>query len=226
MMNAGRPGASASSAVEGQAATPQRVAAALGAGAPATRSRRMVTPEASAASWSRRVAVRSSPGARPHASTTSAPSPGQRAASAAARSNAASSATTASTRAAGSSPSSRSPVAWSRPPCRSAASARSHSSGVAPPASAIATPNPAAAAASPGSAANSSCTLARGRPCRSQSVGSLSSCSRAGVAARSRRRASWTDDSAIRSCNVLLVRAPTPRIGMVPKRLASVRGRC
>lgn len=153
MSKAGRPGALASSAAEATDATPQRVAAALGVGSAPTRKDRIVTPDVSAASISRRVAVRSIPGARPHASISSVPSPLHRAASAAARSSAASSATTTSTTCSADSPRSISPVAWSRPPWRSHASVRIHSTGTAAAASASAIPNPAPLAASPGSAA-------------------------------------------------------------------------
>jgi hypothetical protein len=76
MSKAGKPGALASSAVDGTAATPQRVAAALGLGSAPTRTLSTVTPEASAASISRRVAVRSSPRAGPALSISKVPSPG------------------------------------------------------------------------------------------------------------------------------------------------------
>lgn len=77
---------------EGAAATRQRVSAALGAGSPPIRSMKAVTPDASAASARRRLAVRSSKGAAPRSSTTSAPKAGQRNASTAARSSVPSSA--------------------------------------------------------------------------------------------------------------------------------------
>ena len=111
MSKAGIPGAHASSAADATDATPQRLAAALGEGSAPTLSDSTVTPDASAASISRRVAVRSIPGARPHASISSVPSPLHRAASAAARSNAASSATTTTTIRSASSPRSARPVA-------------------------------------------------------------------------------------------------------------------
>jgi len=76
---------------EGAAATRQRVSAALGTGSPPTRSMKAVTPDASAASASRRLAVRSSKGAGPRNSTTSDPKAGQRSASTAARNSMASS---------------------------------------------------------------------------------------------------------------------------------------
>ena len=143
------PGAPASSAAEATDATPQRLAAALGDGSAPTRSDSTVTPDVSAASISRRVAVRSIPGARPQASINSVPSPVHRAASAAARNKAASSATTTTTIRSASSPSSASPVACSLPACRSHASVRIHTKGKAPAASASAIANPAPLAASP-----------------------------------------------------------------------------
>lgn len=85
------PGALPGSAAEGAAVTRQRVSAALGAGSPPMRNRKAVTPDASAASANRRLAVRSINGAGPRNSITSAPNAGQRSASTAARSRLASS---------------------------------------------------------------------------------------------------------------------------------------
>lgn len=65
----------------------QRVVAALGAGVASIRSRNSVTPDFSAASASRRLAVRVSKGTFPQHSTTNTPSPEQAAASAAVRNN-------------------------------------------------------------------------------------------------------------------------------------------
>lgn len=66
----------------------QRVVAALGTGAASIRSRNKVTPDFSAASASRLLAVKVSKGALPQNSTTRAPSPEQAAASAAVRNKA------------------------------------------------------------------------------------------------------------------------------------------
>lgn len=85
--NALIPGALPGKGTDGAAATRQRVSAALGAGSAPIRSIRAVTPDPSAASASRRLAVRSSSGARPRISITSAPRAGQRSASTAARSS-------------------------------------------------------------------------------------------------------------------------------------------
>lgn len=87
----------------------QRVSAALGTGSPPTRSRKAVTPDDSAASASRRLAVRSSKGAGPRNSTTSAPKAGHRSASTAARSSMASSAIAPISNRAGSMPNAASP---------------------------------------------------------------------------------------------------------------------
>ena len=154
---AGAPGAFASSAVEGMVSTRQRVAVALGVGSACARSTSTVTPDCSAASISRRDAVRSRAGALPHASINTAPSPAQRVASAAARNRAASSGTTASNNWCGARPSSNSPAACNRPVRRSAASVLSHSSGMAAPMIATMAAKPAALAES-SVVANSSCT--------------------------------------------------------------------
>lgn len=104
-----RPGALPASGRDGAADTRQRVSAALGTGSPPIRSSQAVTPDASAASARRRLAVRSSNGALPRNSITSAPSPVQRSASTAARSNSASSAMMPRSSRAGSSPSAARP---------------------------------------------------------------------------------------------------------------------
>lgn len=69
----------------------QRVVAALGTGTASIRSSSNVTPDFSAASTNRRLAVRVSKGAFPQHSITSVPSPEQAAASLAVRNNALSS---------------------------------------------------------------------------------------------------------------------------------------
>lgn len=109
MSNALIPGALPGKGTEGAAVTCQRVSAALGTGSPSIRSSSAVTPDASAASARRRLAVRSRSGARPRSSITSAPSAGQRSASAAACSNSASVAIMPISSFAGSSPSATNP---------------------------------------------------------------------------------------------------------------------
>lgn len=94
---------------EGAAATRHRVSAALGTGSPPTRNMKAVTPDASAASANRRLAVRSSKGAEPCSSTTSPPKAGQRSASTAARNSIPSSVITPITSRSGSTPSATSP---------------------------------------------------------------------------------------------------------------------
>lgn len=152
----GRPGALAGSGVEGSPAMLHRVAAALGVGSAPSRSDRIVTPDVSAASISRRVAVRSTRAARPRLSMTSVPSPGQRAASAAARSSATSSSTSTTTIMLGDRPSSVNPAPSSRPPRRSASAVLIHSIGTAFDTIDRATAKPLAAAPSSGSSANNS----------------------------------------------------------------------
>ncbi|EZP73557.1 hypothetical protein BV96_00998 [Sphingomonas paucimobilis] len=98
------PGALPGNGSDGAAATRHRVSAALGTGSPPIRSSSAVTPDSSAASARRRLAVRSISGARPRNSMTSAPSPGQRSASTDARSSIASSFITPTSSRAGSSP--------------------------------------------------------------------------------------------------------------------------
>lgn len=85
MSKAGLPGALAASAEDGAAATCQRVCATLGPGSAASRMRSGVVPDVSAASASRRVAVRSRLPGMPQSSIRTAPSAVQRTASSAAR---------------------------------------------------------------------------------------------------------------------------------------------
>ena len=162
----GGPDAPASSIRLGAAPTAQRVSAALGTGSASSRSRNRVTPDCSAARASRLLAVRSSAGHCPRHSTIRADRPGQRAASAAAFSNALVSGATPRTSESGSPPSSTRPGPWSRPPNRSALSVRSQKIGERRPTilSASMAAKPEALAASSPLAANSSCTRPRVKP--------------------------------------------------------------
>ena len=164
--NIGGPAALASKARDGAAPTDQRVSAALGTGPASSRSSNKVTPDCSAASASRRLAVRSSSGHWPQHSTISACRPGPRAASAALLSNALASGACPSTSAFGSPPSSTRPGACNPPPRRPASSERSHRIGDPrfDARSASIAANPAALGPSAASAANSSCTLPRASP--------------------------------------------------------------
>lgn len=157
------PGALPGSGTDGADVTRQRVSAALGTGSPPTRNRKAVTPEVSAASASRRLAVRSSSVARPCSSTTSAPRPAQRNPSTAARSSMASSAIVPSSRFSGATPSAARPGPKTTPPARCAAAVRNQSKGASRAASRPRiNANPAAAPSS--GAPNSSCTRPRASP--------------------------------------------------------------
>lgn len=105
MAKAGKPGALASSGRDASAATDQREAAALGMGAAAMRTIKVVTREAAAISERRRDAFRSRTFGAPQGSISTAPSAAQRAASAPALSTSVPSFARTSTRRAGSSPS-------------------------------------------------------------------------------------------------------------------------
>ncbi len=122
-----------------------------------------VTPEASAASASRRLAVRSSSRGSRHSSTTATPTSGQRTTSAAARSTASGSGMMPRMTCAGCRPISASPGACSLPPCFSAWPSRSQTR-VPPSRSARAATKPLAQAASWASAANTSCSFPRASP--------------------------------------------------------------
>lgn len=104
-------GALAASGVDGHAATRQRVSAALASSRAPGRIRKTVTPDFSAASARRRVAVRSSARWLPQGSMMTAPSPGQRAASTPARKTPTMSRTPTRMSRAGSSPKAESPGA-------------------------------------------------------------------------------------------------------------------
>lgn len=137
--------------------TRQRVCAALGPGAASTRSSSSGTPDFSAASASRRLAVRSSSRIAPHPSTITAPNAAQRNASTAVRNSATPSGTT-PTRPFPAAANSFSPLACTTPPARAPRSERTHNTafpGAIPPAIPLATAptNPAAAARSTASAA-------------------------------------------------------------------------
>jgi hypothetical protein len=123
-LKAGSPGALASSARDGSAVTCQRVRAALGPGLATARSNMTVTPEPSAASARRRLAVRSSKRGSPQGSISTAPSAEQRAASAPARSTPCASRARTSRMRAGSRPSSARPGACKRPVSASRTSCR------------------------------------------------------------------------------------------------------
>ena len=124
MSKAGRPGALASSADEGADVTDQRVSAALATGSPSIRSNIVVTPDLSAASFIRLLAVRSSLGIFPQPSITTAPNPPQRTASTAARNKLSTSGAITNNIRPGSRPSSNNPDACSPPPSFSPRSCR------------------------------------------------------------------------------------------------------
>ena len=107
----GYSGGNYGSAIEGAGRTRHRVSATLGLSRAAARTSSTVTPECSAASISRRVAVRSISFDAPQHSTTSVPNPAQRAASAAVRNSIASSAASPSSNASPGTPSPVKPVA-------------------------------------------------------------------------------------------------------------------
>ncbi len=132
-----------------------------------------VTPEASAASASLRLAVRSSRRGSRHSSTTATPTPGQRTTSAAARSTANGSGMMPRMTCAGCRPISASPGACSRPPCFSAWPSRSQTR-VPPSRNASTATKPVAQPASWASAANTSCTRPRASP--PPSAASISAC--------------------------------------------------
>lgn len=148
---------------EGAAPTCHRVCAALGEGVAAMRSAITVTPEASAASASLRLAVRSSARGSRHSSTTATPTSPQRVTSAAARSTASASGSVPRITCAGESPISTSPGACSCPPRFSASPSRSQTK-VPPILSARAAVKPVAQPASSASAAKISCSRARISP--------------------------------------------------------------
>lgn len=173
--NAGAPGAWPGSAREGAVATRQRVCAALGTGSASMRSRNSGTPDFSAASVRRRLAVRSRSRILPRLSTTTAPSAAQRSASTAARSKSLSSATSPNRQAPGTPPSSAKPAACNTPPCTHARRDRSHSIVSPVPINSVsAKAKPATAAASVGSAPYISCTHPRiNPPPRTLSIGAI-----------------------------------------------------
>jgi hypothetical protein len=164
--NMGGPGALASRTRDGAELTDQRVSPVLGTGSASSRSSNKITPDCSAANVSRRLAVRSSSGHLPQHSTIIAWRPGQRAASAALRSNALGSGACPNTSAPGSPPSSTRPGACSPPPRRPASSERSHRIGDPrfDARSASIAANPAALGPSSASAGNNSCTRPRANP--------------------------------------------------------------
>lgn len=212
--NIGRPGASASNPSDAAERTDQRVSAALGTGSASTRSISTVVPDRSAASASRRLAVRSSAGHLPQHSTINADRPAHRAESAAPRSSDTGSGARARTSASGSLPSSARPGPYSFPPRRSASSVRSQRIGASPSLarSASIAANPAAPAASLPSSANSSCSLPRASPppkaasnsaCPVENRSPSRTCAALAIPATYRLiRARWSTDSRI---NVLVM---------------------
>ncbi len=129
------------------------------------RSRKTVTPEASAARARRKVAVRSSARGAPKTSISAAPRLLQRAASTPARSTASASLPRTSDKAAGSTPNSASPTPFSRPASPSRKSCRAQNNGRPDPARrAMARPKPAAADQSALQGAWISCRQARRSP--------------------------------------------------------------
>jgi hypothetical protein len=151
----GTPGALAASMTDGADATDQRVAALLGTGSASIRRTNKVTPDFSAASDRRRLAVRSSSGVLPQLSMMTAPEPPLRTASTPARSRDFASALKTSKQSPGAPPRSAQPAPCITPLARTARSVRSHVMGRAfavMPIAKAAT-KPAAAAASSGTAA-------------------------------------------------------------------------
>lgn len=144
-----------------------------------------VTPDSSAASASRLLAVRSSRRGLRHSSITATPTSAQRTTSAAARSTASGSGITPKITWAGSMPTPTSPGACRAPLCFSAWASRSHTK-LPPNRCAMAATKPAAQPASSGSAANISCSRARiSPPPSASSIPAWPSCTcRIGPAAR------------------------------------------
>ncbi len=165
MAKAGLPGALAGSAAEAALATCQRLCAALGPASPAARSSKVGTPDRAAASASRRETVKSSAGARPQGSMTTAATAAQAAASPPARNTASVSGARTSTSRSGSKPNSARPGPCSGPVSRSPRSSRSQIKG---PGRALRSASnrakPDVAASSPALAAKISCSAASTSP--------------------------------------------------------------
>ena len=166
MSKVGRPGALAGRGRDGAAATCHRVNATLGRGVAAMRSRRGVTPDFSAASASRRVAVRSSGLGSPQISITTRPSAAQRTASSPAWRMPVAFLARTKVSCPGSSPSSRRPGACRPPVSRSEIGWRSQTIFRFSAQTSRASPatKPAAAPLSATWAAKTSCGTPRGRP--------------------------------------------------------------